>query len=266
MPGGGQVTIDTANVDTADLPAGRSDTADLAELLPGRYVELRITDTGAGMDAMTAERAFDPFFTTKTGDQAAGLGLPAVRGFAVQAGGNVWLRSEPGKGTTVTVMLPAAAGSGAGTAAGHRGQVTEHAGTVLVVDDEAAVRDVAHRVLTSAGYRVVTAANGQEALGVLGDPKLPADLVLTDVIMPGMTSEAFAAQIHAMRPDIPVLFMSGYEQQDASAEGWPNPGTQVIGKPFSRPALLATVTQALAVGKGAGAGQRPRQQMRVKRS
>jgi PAS domain S-box-containing protein len=264
MPGGGQVTIGTANVDTANLTADRQDAAEIAELLPGRYVELRITDTGTGMDAMTAERAFEPFFTTQSGDQAAGLGLPAVRGLAAQTGGKAWLRSEPGKGTTVTVMLPAAAGSGAGPATERQRQTPEHTSTVLVVDDEAAIRDVTHRVLTSAGYRVVTAANGQEALGILGDPEMSADLVLTDVVMPGMTGEAFSDQVQAMRPGVPVLFMSGYERHDADAEGWPDPATQVIGKPFSRAALLARVTQALAAG--AGADQRPTRGARAKRS
>ena len=111
MPGGGQVVIEAANIDMEDLPADWQGTAELAELLPGRYVAIRVTDTGTGMDAGTAERAFEPFFTTKGGDSAAGLGLPVVRRFATQAGGNAWLRSEPGKGTTVTVVLPAAAGS-----------------------------------------------------------------------------------------------------------------------------------------------------------
>ena len=120
MPGGGQVTIETANIDLANYAAGPQDAADLAELLPGRYVGLRITDNGAGMDAPTVEQAFEPFFTTKSGDQAAGLGLATVRRFAAQAGGKAWLRSEPGKGTTVTVMLPAAAQSGAAPA-GHQG-------------------------------------------------------------------------------------------------------------------------------------------------
>jgi CheY-like chemotaxis protein len=254
MPGGGQVTIETANVDTADPASGRRDAADIAELLPGRYVELRITDTGAGMDAMTAERAFEPFFTTKSGDQAAGLGLPAVRGFAAQAGGKVWLRSEPGKGTTVTMALPAAAGSGAGPEADREGLGTEHTGTVVVVDDDAAIRSVTQRVLTSAGYQVVTAADGQQALRILSDPLTHADLVLTDVVMPGMTGEAFAAQIRATRPGIPVLFMSGYERQGTGAEGWPDSATQIIGKPFSRGALLARVTQALVASNRAEAG------------
>ena len=128
--------------------------------------------------------------------------------------------------------------------------MTEHAGAVLVVDDEAAIRDVAHRVLTSAGYRVTTAANGQEALRLLRDPATPADLVLTDVVMPGMTGKAFAAQAQQIRPGIRMMFMSGYEQQAISTESWPEPGTQVIAKPFSRAALLARVTQALAADIG----------------
>ena len=264
MPGGGQITIDAVNIDMENLPAPWQNVGDLAELLPGRYVALRVTDTGTGMDAAIAERAFDPFFTTKSGDQAAGLGLPAVHRFATQAGGKAWLRSELGQGTTVTVVLPVAAGSQWPTA-GHQGQAMEPAGTVLVIDDEAAIREVAHRVLTSAGYQVVTAVNGHEALRLLGNPEMTADLVLTDVVMPGMTGAAFAAQAHARRPDLPVLFMSGYEPQGAAAEGWPDPGAQVISKPFSRAALLARVTQMLTADTDASAREQPGQRTRTGR-
>ena len=185
MPGGGQVTIDTANIDMENLPADWRDTAELAELLPGRYVAFRVTDTGTGMDASIAERAFEPFFTTKGGDSAAGLGLPVVRRFATQAGGNAWLRSEPGKGTAITVVLPAAAGSD--SPAIYQAQAMKPVGAVLVVDDERAIREVAHRVLTTAGYQVVTAARGDEAVKLLRDPELSFDMILTDVVMPGMT-------------------------------------------------------------------------------
>ena len=250
MPGGGQLVIDAVNIDTEDLSPEWRDAADIAELLPGRYVAFRITDAGTGMDVITAERAFEPFFTTKNGDRAAGLGLPAVRRFATQAGGKAWLHSELGHGTTVTVVLPAA-GQAGWQAETQQGRAAESAGTVLVVDDEAAIRDVAHRVLTSAGYRVVTAANGHEALALLGDPKAPADLMVSDVVMPGMTAAAFAAQVHALRPGLPVLFMSGYERQGIGGEGWPDPGTEIISKPFSRAALLTRVTQMLAVDIGA---------------
>ncbi len=263
MPAGGQITIDTENVDTAntssaDLAADWRDAAEFAELIPGRYVGLRITDTGAGMDAVIAERAFEPFFTTKSGDQAAGLGLTAVRRFAAQAGGKAWLRSEPGAGTTVTVVMPAAAGSGsraAGAQAAADG-LQMHAGTVLVVDDEPAIRDVVHRVLTSASYRVVTAADGQEALGLLADPARVIDLILTDVVMPGMTSKAFGARLQALRPGIPVLYMSGYERPGDLTDSWPGAGIEVIGKPFSRAALLARVTQVLAAPIDVGASAR----------
>jgi len=260
MPGGGQVTVDTMNIDMDDPPADWQDATDLAELLPGRYVAFRVTDTGTGMDAATAERAFEPFFSTKSGDRAAGLGLPAVYRFAAQAGGKAWLRSELGRGTTITVVLPAAAGSGSpGTA--HAVRPSELS-QVLVIDDEAAIREVAHRVLTSAGYQVMTAANGSEALGLLRDGKIAADLVLADVVMPGMTGPAFAAQARAMCPGLPVLFMSGYEQQEATAEDWPGPGAQVIGKPFSRAALLARVTQMLTADADPGASVLPRQRGR----
>jgi two-component system cell cycle sensor histidine kinase/response regulator CckA len=163
-----------------NLAADWPDAADLAELLPGRYVEIRITDTGCGMDAATAERAFEPFFTMRSGDEAAGLGLSAVRRFVARAGGRAWLKSEPDRGTTVTVLLPAAPGSGSGAtgpAAAFPAAAITQAGTVLVVDDEAAIRDVAHRVLTSAGYRVMTAASGQEALDLLANPGNAVDVL-----------------------------------------------------------------------------------------
>ena len=251
MPTGGQVVIDTANIDMENLPTDWQGTAELAELLPGRYVAFAITDTGTGMDAGTAGRAFEPFFTTKGEDSAAGLGLPVVRRFAAQAGGNAWLRSEPGNGTTVTVVLPAASGSSSPPI--YHGAM-ESAGTLLVVDDELAIRSVAHRVLTTAGYQVVTAANGDEAVRLLGDPDLTLDMVLTDIVMPGMTAAAFAAQAHAMRPGLPILFMSGYDRPDVAGAGGVDPFAQIISKPFSRPALLAKVSQILTAGAGAGHG------------
>jgi CheY-like chemotaxis protein len=260
MPAGGRLTIETANIDTATLAADRPDAANLAELLPGRYVELRITDTGIGMDASTAERAFDPFFTTKSGGEAAGLGLPAVARFTSRVGGKAWLRSEPGRGTTVTVIVPAAPGSESGVtgpSGSLAGAARAAASSVLVVDDEAAIRDVAHRVLTSAGYRVMTAANGPDALELLQSSGTGVDVLLTDVVMPGMTGEAFAARVRAMCPAVRVLFMSGYEQPPAAAGGWPDLGAQMIAKPFSRAALLARITQVLTEDAAAGQAALP---------
>jgi two-component system, cell cycle sensor histidine kinase and response regulator CckA len=266
MPSGGQVTIGIQNVDTAGsdgiahLKISQRDANELAVLLPGRYVLLRITDTGIGMDPAIAERAFEPFFTTKDHNESAGLGLAGVHGVAAQAGGRAWLESEPGRGTTVTVALPAAPGSGYDTASAGTTQAssTPGAGSVLVIDDNPQIREVVHRVLTSAGYGVTTAAGGQDALDLLDNPDITADLVLTDVVMPGITGNAFAAQLKARRPGLKILFMSGYERPHNASETWPGEGVQVIGKPFSRAALLATVSRLLgassAGASSAGAG------------
>ena len=259
MPAGGQLTIGIENADTsgsdgiAHLAISHRDANELAVLLPGRYVLLRITDTGVGMDPAIAERAFEPFFTTKDEDSSAGLGLTAVLGFAAQAGGRAWLQSEPGQGTTVTVALPAAPGSGYDQASAGTGQAATAAGTgsVLVIDDNPQIREVVHRVLSSAGYRVSTAASGQDALALLTDPEVAADLVLTDVVMPGITGNAFAAQLRAMRPGLKVLFMSGYERPQDPGAIWPGESLQVIGKPFSRAALLATVSRLLGASAAA---------------
>jgi len=251
MPSGGQLTIDTANVDTSAEMAGTADTpAGMTDLAPGRYVRLTVSDTGLGMDANTAERAFEPFFTSRSGDQAAGLGLSAVGRFAMRAGGQAWLRSEPGSGTIVTLLLPAAADGRSGLTAERPATAAEQAGTVLVVDDEAAIREVTHRVLTRAGYLVVTAAGQAEALSVLRDPGVDVDLLLTDVVMPGMTIDAFAAQARASRPGLRVMLMSGYDQPAALADGGSGSGTQVLAKPFSRAALLARVSQELTAHPG----------------
>jgi PAS domain S-box-containing protein len=258
MPGGGQLTIETCNIDTANpsaetAGASPEDQAHFNEMIPGQYVRICITDTGIGMDALTAERAFEPFFTTKSGDQAAGLGLSAVRRIAGQAGGKAWLRSGPGKGTTVTMMLPVTSGAAVtGSATARSNGTPEPVGTILVVDDEASIRDVAHRVLSCAGYQVTTAGSGPEALALLADPARPADLLLTDVVMPGVSGEPFAARARAIRPGIRVLYMSGYGREGPLTESWPDLGTQVIAKPFSRAALLARVSQALAADIGVG--------------
>jgi PAS domain S-box-containing protein len=257
MPGGGQLTIDIGNIDTADLdsaqlPLDQRDEEALADLLPGPYVALRLADTGTGMDPAIAERAFEPFFTTREDSRAAGLGLTAVGRIAAQGGGKAWLRSEPGRGTAVTVVLPAAYQSDYEVTrpARTRSRAERQPGSVLVVDDDPQVRAVVQRVLTSAGYRVAAAASGQDALALLKDQGIPADVLLTDVVMPGIVGHAFAAQVQALRPEVRVLFMSGYERPEDASEGWPGDTVPVLGKPFSRSVLLTAVAQLLADGAG----------------
>jgi CheY-like chemotaxis protein len=256
MPGGGRLTIAARNVDTMNPTAAPSQqgSTHLADLPPSRYVQLCITDTGSGMEAPTAARAFEPFFTTKPADAAAGLGLATVGRIAAQAGGTAWLHSEPGAGTTVSIVLPAALAStpAAPHAAGQPGQVQAPAESVLVVDDDPAVRTAAHRVLSTAGYHVTTAADGPQALALLADPATAPDLILTDVVMPGLTGPAFAARAQALRPGTRVLYMSGYERLGIPTDDWPHPD-QLIAKPFSRAALLARVSHALMAGAAAAA-------------
>jgi PAS domain S-box-containing protein len=258
MPSGGQLTIGIENVDTsssdgmAHLKLSHHDANELATVLPGRYVVLSIADTGTGMDPAIAARAFEPFFTTKDQNQSAGLGLTAVHSFAAQAGGRAWLESEPGQGTTVKLALPAAPGAGHDVASADKTQDQSAAGWVLVIDDNPQIREVVHRVLTSAGYRVTTAASGQDALTLLNDPELAADLVLTDVVMPGITGDAFAGRLRAARPGMKILFMSGYERPPHASETWPGDSLEVIAKPFSRTSLLATVSRLLGTNAPEG--------------
>jgi len=245
MPGGGRVSVSVRNAELPESPVrdgNRTEAGgpELAGLPPGRYVNLSITDNGPGMDEATAARAFEPFFTTRDRDRSSGLGLTGVRRFATAHGGSAYLRARPGGGTTVTLLLPAAADSGSPELRVRPAPAT----TVLVVDDEPAIRDVAHRVLSAAGYRVQTAVNGPEAIRVLRHEQI--DLVLADVVMPGMTARAFGAQVAEIRPGTRLLFMSGYQPPDDDTADWPAAARQVLAKPFSRAALLGRVIDVLA--------------------
>jgi two-component system cell cycle sensor histidine kinase/response regulator CckA len=258
MPTGGQLSISADNIDATkidrpDARTGERDADEIAGLLPGPYVGLRIADNGTGMDPLIAAQAFEPFFTTKRGGLAAGLGLTAVQRIATQAGGKAWLRSEPGRGTTIVIVLPAAHGAGYDTLrpAIVPQRTERRQDSVLVVDDDPQIRTVIHRVLTSAGYRVATAANGQDALAQLKDESMPADLLLTDVVMPGIVGRAFIGKVQELRPGIQVLFMSGYERPPNSPKGWPASEVPLLAKPFSRSALLAMVAKMLAADVGA---------------
>ena len=241
MPSGGTLAIATANTNLdEEYAAGR------ANLQPGGYVSVKVSDTGTGMPLGVQERVFEPFFTTKPKGEGTGLGLATVYGIITQAGGAVRIYSEPGLGTTVTVLLPSTdrdaqiAPSPQAEPEGGAGRV------VLVVEDEAALREVTRRMLDRAGYRVLTAASGPEALEIAAREQGPIDVLLTDVVMPHILGREVSDRVRTLQPGVRVLFMSGYAHGLLSAQGVLEPGLNLIEKPFTQAALLTKLTDVLA--------------------
>jgi CheY-like chemotaxis protein len=234
MPDGGRITIETANKWLDDRAARER------ELAPGQYVSLCVSDTGTGMTPEVMARAFDPFFTTKPLGAGTGLGLSMIYGFVRQSGGQVRIYSEVGQGTTMCLYLPRHAGPGeadvpdpgpAHTAYGGHGE------TVLVVDDEAIIRMLIVDVLESAGYNAIEAHDGAAGLRVL-ESKARVDLLVTDVGLPGgMNGRQLADAGRVLRPDLKVLFITGYAENAVIANGHLDPSMQVITKPFAIDAL-----------------------------
>ena len=243
MPGGGQLTIDTANVEVDDTFASQR-----PGLVPGRYARLRVSDNGTGMDKATADRVFEPFFSTKPKGHGTGLGLATVYGIVTGAGGSIDIYSEAGTGTTVSVLLPATderAGPDAGSRSPADDDVRGHGETILLVEDEVSLRELARRILDDNGYHVCVADNGADAVRRAGDPAQPIDLLLTDVIMPEMLGHEVAARVAALRPETPALFLSGYAQPILDAQGVLLPGYDILEKPFTEVGLLSRVRKAL---------------------
>jgi PAS domain S-box-containing protein len=239
MPTGGTFTVSTTNAtfSTRD-PAFRAED----ELPAGSYVRLSVSDTGHGMDAATQARIFEPFFTTKPVGQGSGLGLATVFGIVRQSGGTVRLRSDPGEGATFSIYLPLVPVEvvppkrGRQTARGERGS-----GTVLVVEDEAQVREYTCRVLAAHGYHCVEAANGVEALDIVQESGKRIDAVVTDVVMPGLGGGALAKRLAKLRPAVPVLFTSAYAGEDVVRRGLISEDAPFLQKPFAPEALIAKV-------------------------
>ncbi|WP_433301889.1 hybrid sensor histidine kinase/response regulator [Actinoplanes sp. CA-030573] len=234
MPSGGELVIDTSP--------------------HGDRVRLRVSDSGEGMTPEVLERAFDPFFTTKARGEGPGLGLATVYGIVSQAGGEVSIASSPGVGTTVTVLLPVVAppasssspfSSNISDLSGMAPTVAGRGETVLVVEDEAALRDVAGRILSAAGYRVLAAECGAEALQLAAAHDGAIDLLVSDVVMPGMLGKELAERLTGARPQTRVLYMSGYAQPVLHSQGTLDPGVALLEKPFTADDLLSAVRARL---------------------
>jgi CheY-like chemotaxis protein len=243
MPGGGKLTIDTANITVDEAyAAGRPG------LKPGRYTQLRVSDTGTGMPPEVLARVFEPFFSTKPKGKGTGLGLATFYGIIIGAGGYPQIYSEPGFGTTITGLLPAtseeAARSTAPPAAPPRGRGE----TILLVEDEASLRELTGRVLTKNGYQVRAASAATAAPGIAADAAQPIDLLLTDVVMPEMLGNEVARRVRAIRPALPVLYMSGYAQPILDTHGALAGQIDLLEKPFTEATLLTRVRRAIDNG------------------
>jgi PAS domain S-box-containing protein len=242
MPAGGRLTIETANVRLDQSYAARND-----DVTPGQYVMVAVSDTGAGMDPDTLQRAFEPFFTTKEVGKGSGLGLSMVYGFTKQSNGHAKIYSEPGQGTAVKLYLPRAeTAERTVDNVGADEHVVGGTEKVLLVEDDQLVRDHVAAQLEALGYRVVGAASGPEALRHLRESD-DFDLLFTDIVMPGgMNGRQLAEEAHLMKPGLPVLFTSGYTENAIVHHGRLDPGVHLLNKPYRRQELAAKVRQVLA--------------------
>jgi len=241
MPEGGRLVIATANVTMGD-----DDVRDLPGLVPGDYARMRVTDSGEGMSEDVRRNIFEPFFTTKEQGKGTGLGLATVYGIVKQTGGSIWVYSEPRRGTTFKVYLPRH-GSSVATLPQERAgaEVAAATATVLLVEDHEQVRTLVHMVLEKLGYTVVAAASGGEALAAATAHEGPIDMVLTDLVMPGMDGKELVERMRDLRPGIRALFTSGDAQ--GMVEGHElGEGDAFLPKPYDRAELATAIGAVLA--------------------
>jgi PAS domain S-box-containing protein len=245
MPNGGRLTVETQNVEL-----GAHEVAPLVDIQPGSYVMISVGDSGTGMDEVTKGRIFEPFFTTKALGKGTGLGLAMVYGFVKQSEGHLAVESAPGHGTTIRIYLRRATGPTATSAMPPKGHhdapmLPTGSETVLLVEDEDAVRRLSRRVLEAAGYTVVEARDGDEGLRIAKEYALPIEILVTDLIMPRMSGRQLAELIAASRPGIRVLLMSGYAEEEVSGRGPRESGVAFLQKPFNPTELVRRVREVL---------------------
>ncbi len=242
MPNGGRLSIQTRNVAASEV-----ETDEATEGVSGPHVMLAVTDTGTGMDEETRARIFEPFFSTKEKGKGTGLGLSTVYGIVKQSGGSIGVSSEPGKGTALRIYLPRVEGDVEAPTPPRQALPRRDRGseTVLLVEDEDSVRSVARRVLAGCGYTVLEADSGEQAISLSQSHDGPIHLVITDVVMPGMSGVDMAAQLEADRPGIGILYVSGYRDETISHHGMSSVQVHLLQKPFTVEALTAKVRSIL---------------------
>jgi two-component system cell cycle sensor histidine kinase/response regulator CckA len=242
MPKGGRLTLETSNA-----KLGENDVKRFQYVVPGPYVLLKVTDTGCGMDAEVRSHMFEPFYTTKEPGKGTGLGLATVYGVIKQSGGYIWVESEVGRGATFKIYLPriAALRELDGQQESPARRADGRSRTVLLVEDEHSLRKLTRDTLVELGYSVLEAGDALEALAVAQQSDFAIDLLLTDVVMPGMNGRALADKLSALRPDIRVLYMSGYTDGAVAAQGVLESGISILRKPFTRDELTGRVDEVL---------------------
>ena len=247
MPNGGTLTIATGNVDLSDEHGERHMGA-----AAGKYVMLAVTDTGGGMTKEVQQRLFEPFYTTKGPGKGTGLGLSTVHGIVKQSGGDVYVFSELGHGTTFKVYFPClnAEAELIATTAEHAAITPRGSETILLAEDDEALRALGERVLSAFGYNVLVARTGAEALRIVAEHKGRIDLVATDVVMPEMNGSQLVAKVLKARPGIRVLFMSGYTDDEVVRRGVIDGQTAFLQKPFTPDLLAHKVRQVLDLPTG----------------
>ena len=243
MPGGGTMTIETSNVERGEFDAGR-----LPSVQPGSYALLSVSDTGSGMDEETLRHIFEPFFTTKEVGKGTGLGLATAYGIVRQSDGHIEVESKPGRGATFRIYLPKVEEKPARARRSRSGDHTAPVGgteTVLLVEDEDSVRALTRTVLQLHRYTVLEACDGLEALQVSSRWARPVDLLLTDVVMPGLGGHQLAGRLSPVRPTMKVLYMSAYQSDTIAQHGVLNPHTHFLQKPFTPDQLACKVREVL---------------------
>jgi CheY-like chemotaxis protein len=241
MPQGGVLTIEATTVKLDIRTASR-----LGGIAPGDYLKLAVSDTGFGMDGETQTHIFEPFFTTKEPGKGTGLGLFTVYGIVTQNGGHMQVESTLGVGTTFLIHLPRVDAAVTQRALDPIPQCASHGGeTVLLIEDEQVVRDLVRQVLQTAGYTVLEAAQGEQALQLSMAYRSPIQLLLTDVVLPGLSGPEVAGQLASTRPDIRIIYMSGYAPETIKRYGVSEEHRLFLQKPFTPASLLANIRAAL---------------------